>query len=96
MFASLSSHEVMKKSGFSFFSNLFGIYSKSNVTTSHKKCQARNIMLPKFTIWYNCSASSFAFKMVSEGGRGSFLNACYQSKRNTSLSSSVNLRTDAL
>ena len=37
-------------------------------------------MLLKFTILYNCSASSFAFKMVSEGGRGSLLDACYQSK----------------
>jgi len=55
----------MKKSGFNFFSNLFSINSKSNVTTGHKKCQARNIMLLKFTIWYNCSASSFVFKMVS-------------------------------
>jgi len=33
-----------------------------------------------FTIWYNCSVSSFAFKMVSEGGRGSLLDACCQSK----------------
>ena len=30
-------------------------------------------MLLKFTIWHNCSASSFAFKMVSEDGRGSLL-----------------------
>ena len=37
-------------------------------------------MLLKLTMGYNCSASSFAFKMVSEGGRGSLLDACYQSK----------------
>jgi len=50
------------------------------VTTGHKKCQTWNIMLLKFTIWYNCSPSSFAFKMVSEGGRGSLLDAFYWSK----------------
>jgi len=37
-------------------------------------------MLLKFTIRYNYSTSSFAFKMVSEDGRGSLLDACYQSK----------------
>jgi len=37
-------------------------------------------MLLKLIIWYNYSASSFAFKMVNEGGRSSLLDACYQSK----------------
>jgi len=32
-------------------------------------------MLLKFTISYNCSAIWFAFKMVSDGGRGSLLDA---------------------
>jgi len=46
------------------------------VTTGHKN--VKHEVFLKFTIWYNCSASSFAFKMVSEDGRGSLLDACYQ------------------
>ena len=34
----------------------------------------------KVHYWYNFSASSFAFKMVSEDIMGSLLDACYQSK----------------
>jgi len=32
------------------FQQFIGVYSKSNMTTGHKKCQTRNIMLLKFTI----------------------------------------------
>ena len=55
-------------------------------------------MLLKLTICYNCSAISFAFKMVSEGGRGSLLDAyAYLSiRKNTLPSSSANLRTDTI
>jgi len=41
-------------------------------------------MLLEFTIWYNFSAISFAFKMVSEGRRGYLLDADYQSKKTPS------------
>ena len=52
------------------FQQFIGIYSKSKVTTGHKKCEIWNIILLKFT------TSSFAFKMISAGGRGSLLDAC--------------------
>jgi len=53
-------------------------------------------MLLKFTIWCICSESSFAFKIISEGRRGRLLDCMLSIQRNTLLSSSVNLQTEAL
>jgi len=50
--------------------------------TGHKNVNTKHYVgeVLKFMIWYNYSASSFAFKMVSKGGKGSLLDACYQSE----------------
>jgi len=72
-------HKAMKKSGFNFFSNLLAFTANQTWQLVIKMLNTKHL-LPKFTIWYNCSACSFAFKMVSEGGRGSLLDAYYQFK----------------
>jgi len=68
----LSSHKIMKKSGFNFFSNLMVFTVNQTWQLVIKMLNTKYyVLLLKFTIWYNYSTIAFAFKMVNEGGRAS-------------------------